>query len=293
MATATATRRACDVCSTRSALWYCAADEGYLCTACDTQVHSANAVSLRHERVRLAPSCITVPKKKLLQHEVPDASSRKRPSSSQPYSHHLRKLTRLSNQLVEDKHHCHQQAELELFDFLDADSEFFLDQEVPSLGATESCSRGSDELECVDDQDGDSLAAFFKGKAAAMHSQTVNLINSDDDQFRLVPVDDAALFDHFDVPADTHVDAGDAFFFPGDIPGLESFAVPEMDLVDDFSLSCFDLALQNGLDAFEGNNSNGGADISGMNRSSPQAESLTNWLIYLLKRSVHIRVPQF
>lgn len=56
MAIAGRSSRACDVCANKSARLYCAADEAYLCDRCDTQVHSANALALRHERVRLAPN---------------------------------------------------------------------------------------------------------------------------------------------------------------------------------------------------------------------------------------------
>lgn len=48
--------RACDVCGTERARWYCAADEAYLCERCDGSVHSANLVASRHERVGLGPN---------------------------------------------------------------------------------------------------------------------------------------------------------------------------------------------------------------------------------------------
>ncbi|KAL8137499.1 hypothetical protein V2J09_003500 [Rumex salicifolius] len=47
------TARACDYCIRRRARWYCAADDAFLCQACDGSVHSANALARRHERVRL------------------------------------------------------------------------------------------------------------------------------------------------------------------------------------------------------------------------------------------------
>lgn len=261
MAFAGRSARACHVCAYKSALWYCAADEAYLCTACDTQVHSANALSLRHERVRLAPN--GTPKKGALKCSlVPeDASSRKRARATRPYWHHLRKLTRLSNELVESKEPT---AELELdFDFLDAD-EFAVpndgNQEVPSVSSS-----SSDEEFLASDLDefqegdhtatADSFAAFFKGKAAQSENGLASAGHHSGDQF-LVP--EAAFGDDVggvDAPADTDL-PGDAFFFPGDIPGLDafdSFAPPEMDLSDEFAIS-FDLALQSdGLDAFEGN----------------------------------------
>jgi hypothetical protein len=233
MAFAGRTARACHVCATRSALWYCAADEAYLCTACDTQVHSANALSLRHERVRLAPNG-TVPRKRSLQHSsslVPDEARK----TSRPYSQHLRKLTRLSNQLVDsnldpDSESSHE-LELNFADELLCDG----NQEVPSVSPAASSSDA--EFQSQDGDHAATLAAFFKGKAA----------HSEHDQF-LVP--DTAFGDLPGVDT-TNIDfAGDAFFFPGDIPGLDSFTP---DLRDDFAMS-FDLALShnNRLDAFEG-----------------------------------------
>ncbi|CAN5969186.1 unnamed protein product [Sphagnum jensenii] len=55
MAIAGRATRACDVCGIQRACWYCGADEAYLCAKCDTTVHGANALALRHDRVRLAP----------------------------------------------------------------------------------------------------------------------------------------------------------------------------------------------------------------------------------------------
>ncbi|KQK18673.1 zinc finger protein CONSTANS-LIKE 16 [Brachypodium distachyon] len=48
--------RACDGCLRRRARWYCAADDAFLCQACDASVHSANPLARRHERVRLRPT---------------------------------------------------------------------------------------------------------------------------------------------------------------------------------------------------------------------------------------------
>lgn len=45
--------RACDSCIRKRARWYCAADDAFLCEACDSLVHSANPLARRHERVRL------------------------------------------------------------------------------------------------------------------------------------------------------------------------------------------------------------------------------------------------
>ncbi|KDP29405.1 hypothetical protein JCGZ_18326 [Jatropha curcas] len=47
------TARACDSCIRKRARWYCAADDAFLCQACDSSVHSANSLARRHERVRL------------------------------------------------------------------------------------------------------------------------------------------------------------------------------------------------------------------------------------------------
>ncbi|KAH7571178.1 hypothetical protein JRO89_XS05G0264400 [Xanthoceras sorbifolium] len=47
------TARACDSCIKKRARWYCAADDAFLCQACDASVHSANSLARRHERVRL------------------------------------------------------------------------------------------------------------------------------------------------------------------------------------------------------------------------------------------------
>ncbi|XP_052179385.1 zinc finger protein CONSTANS-LIKE 16-like [Diospyros lotus] len=45
------TARACESCLTKRARWYCAADDAFLCQACDSSVHSANQLASRHERV--------------------------------------------------------------------------------------------------------------------------------------------------------------------------------------------------------------------------------------------------
>lgn len=47
------TARACDSCISKRARWFCAADDAFLCQACDASVHSANPLARRHERVRL------------------------------------------------------------------------------------------------------------------------------------------------------------------------------------------------------------------------------------------------
>ncbi|KAE8726070.1 Zinc finger protein CONSTANS-LIKE 6 [Hibiscus syriacus] len=45
--------RACDSCIKKRARWYCAADDAFLCQACDSSVHLANPLARRHTRVRL------------------------------------------------------------------------------------------------------------------------------------------------------------------------------------------------------------------------------------------------
>lgn len=50
------TARACDSCLKKRARWFCAADDAFLCQACDTSVHSANQLASRHERIRLETS---------------------------------------------------------------------------------------------------------------------------------------------------------------------------------------------------------------------------------------------
>lgn len=52
------TARACDNCVKKRARWYCAADDAFLCQACDSSVHSANSLARRHERLRLKTSSL-------------------------------------------------------------------------------------------------------------------------------------------------------------------------------------------------------------------------------------------
>lgn len=53
--------RPCDGCHAASSVVYCHADAAYLCASCDTQVHSANHVASRHERVHLCEVCMSEP----------------------------------------------------------------------------------------------------------------------------------------------------------------------------------------------------------------------------------------
>lgn len=60
------TARACDGCVKIRARWYCAADDAFLCQACDASIHSANPLAQRHERVRLKTASMTQ-----LSHQIP------------------------------------------------------------------------------------------------------------------------------------------------------------------------------------------------------------------------------
>ncbi|XP_048535774.1 zinc finger protein HD1-like [Triticum urartu] len=53
--------RPCDGCHAAPSAVYCCADAAYLCASCDTQVHSANRVASRHERVRVCETCESAP----------------------------------------------------------------------------------------------------------------------------------------------------------------------------------------------------------------------------------------
>jgi len=98
MAIAGRSSRACDVCGVQRAHWYCAADEAFLCENCDGGVHNANAVALRHERVRLAPN--GTPTAKLPRHSSTSQchlskASSKRSRSSRPHTHDRDPLSKL------------------------------------------------------------------------------------------------------------------------------------------------------------------------------------------------------
>nr|ADI55328.1 CONSTANS-like protein [Dendrocalamus xishuangbannaensis] len=53
--------RPCDGCRAAPSVVYCRADAAYLCASCDTQVHSANHVASRHERVCVCEVCESAP----------------------------------------------------------------------------------------------------------------------------------------------------------------------------------------------------------------------------------------
>ncbi|KAL2896071.1 Zinc finger protein CONSTANS-LIKE 2 [Bienertia sinuspersici] len=53
--------RVCDTCRSAPCTVYCKADSAYLCTSCDAQIHAANQVASRHERVWVCEACERAP----------------------------------------------------------------------------------------------------------------------------------------------------------------------------------------------------------------------------------------
>ncbi|KAL4311815.1 hypothetical protein GQ457_01G036880 [Hibiscus cannabinus] len=53
--------RVCDTCRSAACTVYCRADSAYLCAGCDAQVHAANRVASRHERVWVCEACERAP----------------------------------------------------------------------------------------------------------------------------------------------------------------------------------------------------------------------------------------
>ncbi|XVE67633.1 hypothetical protein DITRI_Ditri09bG0003900 [Diplodiscus trichospermus] len=51
----------CDFCNSKLAVLYCRADSAKLCLFCDQQVHSANALSLKHARSQICNGCKSKP----------------------------------------------------------------------------------------------------------------------------------------------------------------------------------------------------------------------------------------
>ncbi|XVF13854.1 hypothetical protein REPUB_Repub09cG0004900 [Reevesia pubescens] len=51
----------CDFCNSKPAVLYCRADSAKLCLFCDQQVHSANALSLKHVRSQICDGCKNKP----------------------------------------------------------------------------------------------------------------------------------------------------------------------------------------------------------------------------------------
>ncbi|KAJ6751391.1 hypothetical protein OIU85_001877 [Salix viminalis] len=47
----------CEFCNSKAAVLYCRADSAKLCLLCDQQIHSANALSLKHVRSQICDSC--------------------------------------------------------------------------------------------------------------------------------------------------------------------------------------------------------------------------------------------
>ena len=57
------TVRACNSCVFRRALWYCEADDAFLCQHCDSSVHSVNPLACCHHRFRLQANLVPKPDK--------------------------------------------------------------------------------------------------------------------------------------------------------------------------------------------------------------------------------------
>lgn len=49
--------KVCDTCCSAASTVYCKADSAYLCAGCDAQLHAANLVASRHERVCVCQAC--------------------------------------------------------------------------------------------------------------------------------------------------------------------------------------------------------------------------------------------
>ena len=276
MAIAGRASRACDVCGSKSARWYCGADAAYLCDRCDTQVHSANSLAQRHERVRLTPSGApmkttsatksSTPKTAAKPRTAPSKSKksenppppqvlplRKRSRTSRPHPHRREKETQALHE-VEVK-----VEESNLFaDFFDTEDFLVQDdtQEVPSFDSASPSPSPSPSPSASPSPSSSDYSPEFS-LSPEFHS---DLSSPSEDSFAAYFKGKAA-HDEFLVPngfdsgidiiccdADGNISlAGDACFIPADIPGLEAF--------DDCSLS-FDLARRGvaSSEAFEGEN---------------------------------------
>ncbi|WJX80891.1 ZINC FINGER protein [Trifolium repens] len=53
--------RTCDTCRSAPCAVFCRADSAYLCAGCDAQIHAANRVASRHERVWVCEACERAP----------------------------------------------------------------------------------------------------------------------------------------------------------------------------------------------------------------------------------------
>ncbi|MCL7038323.1 hypothetical protein MKW94_004609 [Papaver nudicaule] len=51
----------CDSCKSASAILFCRADSAFLCMSCDSNIHSANKLASRHERVWMCDVCESAP----------------------------------------------------------------------------------------------------------------------------------------------------------------------------------------------------------------------------------------
>ncbi|KAL3512253.1 hypothetical protein ACH5RR_024970 [Cinchona calisaya] len=81
------TARACESCLKKRARWFCAADDAFLCQACDSSVHSANQLASRHERVRLETSSC---KAKAVETKQDENSSNSQPTWHQGFTRKAR-----------------------------------------------------------------------------------------------------------------------------------------------------------------------------------------------------------
>ncbi|CAK9859182.1 unnamed protein product [Sphagnum jensenii] len=219
MAIAGRAARACDVCGIQRARWYCAADEAYLCGKCDTAVHAANILALRHDRVRLASHGAPFPK------PFKQSSSSHRSRRTRPHPHHLRNLTATGQgegrrprykiqKSIEDESGMVQVKIESISDFCRvSDLDFMRNDddeeaskkrfeegggggahEVPAFNTVQNrksskispgCAPGFSEAHSAS---ADSFLPYFKGKAAQAYAQEDDLHSCDDDadQF-LVP----------------------------------------------------------------------------------------------------------
>lgn len=282
MAIASRASRPCDVCASKSALWYCGADAAYLCDRCDTQVHTANSLAQRHERVRLSPTGVPVTTQLPARKPSPESTASKKSATTKKQKKHspppqvlpARKRTRTS------RPHPHRRPEPQerdeddvvnvkveqlevnhLFgDFFDTE-DFLIDhpQEVPSLiidlpspslssgqeySPTSTRFSNGNSSSCFSPESFVSSPASEDSFAAYFKGKAAleDDVMSSDQFGQLVP--DVAGIDVICCDADGNISlAGDACFIPGDIPGLEAF--------DDCSLS-FDLALRGVSEAFGG-----------------------------------------
>lgn len=290
MAIAGRASRACDVCASKSARWYCGADRAYLCDKCDTQVHSANALARRHERHRLTPSGVAMQparkpaadlmkdktfsqrkhtiSKKTHASPVQVLPPRKRSRTSRPHPH--RQAQHITEATPASKLHNAKDVEVEdeFLTVTDAfDTEDFLvddTQEVPSLiTVAQDSSPSSSELDLSSDfspelnsdaQGGSSSPSSDSFVAYFKGKAAQDDCFSDDvmsDQFLVPDAFDDGINICCDMDGNISL-AGDACFISGDIPGLDGFEDFGSRELSNNTYS-FDLALRDSLPgAFEG-----------------------------------------